>query len=547
MDNKIQLLIGKSDEKDVFLDAQELVTGRTCVIGQSGSGKSYLIAVICEQLLQKNIPFCIVDTEGEYFSLKEKFQILWVGGEEADINIEIDFYDLITQSISNNVPLILDVSDSMDQRKVVSDFAGKLYEIENLVKQPYLLIVEEADKFVPQSKDSLKVIEEISKRGRKRGLGLFVTTQRPSLINKNVLSQCANQFIGKVTTENDLKAVDLFFANRKELELLPKLNTGEFFVIGNAIKEKTRMQTVPRITQHKGLTPKLIPRATGKITEIKTSLGFAPRLKEGEKVKVAEETGGIKLRGVCVKILKEQIEAIVESKRKKKHWLFGDKEHVKSIELFYHPLVRVEVNIPEGFIKRRLISHSFIVDSVSGEFVDIKNGLKYSTGISKLIGFNENEIRILLEIFRNKKITIGDLELKTRLSETTIRNIIRHLEDRKMVTFSKEGKLKLYSFLINFELPDIKQSLGSPEIQEISGKAHKQVLTEDALRKTIKGIEEEADITKFEVFYYPIWFVALENRKLRIDGVTGKEIGGYWETFNEVIGINVTTIYHNPY
>jgi len=43
---------------------------------------------------------------------------------------------------------------------------------------------------------------------------------------------------------------------------------------------------------------------------------------------------------------------------------------------------------------KSLTSHSLIVDSVSGEFVDIKNGLKYSTGISKLIGLNENEIKI---------------------------------------------------------------------------------------------------------------------------------------------------------
>jgi len=524
MTGKIQLLTGKMDTKDVFIDAQEFVTGRTCVIGQSGSGKSYLIAVLCEQLLQNNIAFCIVDTEGEYFSLKEKFQLLWVGGEEADVSIDLDFYDLITKSIKDNVSLILDVSDVLDQRKVVSDFAGKLYEIESQVKQPYLLIIEEADRFVPQSKDSLKNIEEISKRGRKRGLGLLVATQRPSLVNKNVLSQCGNQLIGKLTTENDLKAVDLFFVDRKELEQLPKLNTGEFFVMGNVVKEKTRMQTVQRITQHKGLTPKLIPKATGKITELKTSLGFAGIPEEKEKVKEAYESGERKLKGVEAKIPKEQIEVIVDGKRKKKYWLFGEKEHVKSIELIYHPFVLVEITAPEGFITKNLASHSLIVDSASGEFVDIKNGLKYSTGISKLIGLNENEIRILLEIYRNKKITIGDLELKTKLSETTIRNIIHNLQDKKIVTFSKEGNLKLYSFLINFEPPDLKQSLSCPEIRQISGRTNKQALTEDDLQKIIKGLEDDADITKFEVFYYPIWFVNLENRNLKIDGVTGKEI-----------------------
>ena len=159
MDEKIQLPVGRVGDKDVLADAQELVTGRTCVIGQSGSGKSYLIAVLCEKLLQNNIAFCIVDTEGEYFSLKQKFEVLWVGRNQADINIEnVDFGDLAKKSIENNVPLILDVSDCLDQRKVVGEFASKLYEIGSSVRQPYLLIIEEADKFVGQNKDSLKEI-----------------------------------------------------------------------------------------------------------------------------------------------------------------------------------------------------------------------------------------------------------------------------------------------------------------------------------------------------------------------------------------------------
>src|SRR3989338_1996686 len=311
MEEQIEFVIGKADKKDVLIDAQEFVTGRTCVIGQSGSGKSYLIAVLCEKLLENNIAFCIVDTEGEYFSLKEKFEVLWVGGSQADVNIDdVDFSDLIQKSIKNNVPLILDVSDVLEQRKVVADFASKLYEIESDVKEPYLLIVEEADKFVPQSKDSLKEVEEISKRGRKRGLGLLVATQRPSLVNKNVLSQCVNQIIGKLATENDLKAVDLFFANRKELEDLPKLQPGEFFLMGNISKEKIKMKSVQRTTQHKGLTPKLVKKSQLKIEEIKSNIETEKQPKSG-------------CLGSKSKITKEEVEKIAESNRKKKHTLFG--------------------------------------------------------------------------------------------------------------------------------------------------------------------------------------------------------------------------------
>ena len=48
----MELPIGIADGHDIAIDAQELVTGRTCIIAQSGAGKSWGIAVLCEQLLQ---------------------------------------------------------------------------------------------------------------------------------------------------------------------------------------------------------------------------------------------------------------------------------------------------------------------------------------------------------------------------------------------------------------------------------------------------------------------------------------------------------------
>ncbi|HLD56880.1 MAG TPA: hypothetical protein VJA47_01145 [archaeon] len=352
----------------------------------------------------------------------------------------------------------------------------------------------------------------------------MVATQRPSLVNKNVLSQCGNQVIGKLTTENDLKAVDLFFADRKELELLPKLNPGEFFVMGNLSMEKVKVKVGQRVTQHKGLTPKLVQKSTGKITELKTSLGMAERVEEKRDVSEVQEFGKGKIIGIQSTVTKDQMERLVEEKRKKKHGLFGEKEHVKSIDLVYQPLVWVEINVLEGLIKKSYKPYSFIVDDVSGEFANIRGGLDYSIGVSKLVGLSENEVKVLLEISRGRKITIGDLELKTKLSELTVRKIVSGLQDKKTVTFSMDGKSKLYSLLINFKTPDLKQSLSRPITGQVSGKTNKPSLTEDSLRKIVKGLREGADITRFEVFYYPIWFVSLGNRKLRVDGVTGKEI-----------------------
>jgi DNA helicase HerA-like ATPase len=109
----MKLLLGKNGATDVHFDAQDLVTGRACVIAQSGGGKSYLIAVMCEKLLAAGVGFCLVDPEGEYASLKEKFDLLLIGpGSSADENIhEIDFPSLSERLIAGNIPAILDVSE----------------------------------------------------------------------------------------------------------------------------------------------------------------------------------------------------------------------------------------------------------------------------------------------------------------------------------------------------------------------------------------------------------------------------------------------------
>ena len=55
------------------IDPRYLVTERSAVIGQSGSGKSYLVSVICEELAapENDLGFVVIDTEGEYAGLSE--------------------------------------------------------------------------------------------------------------------------------------------------------------------------------------------------------------------------------------------------------------------------------------------------------------------------------------------------------------------------------------------------------------------------------------------------------------------------------------------
>src|ERR1700681_1927131 len=94
------LYLGSDGEKPFEVDANILATGRTCVIGASGSGKSYAVGVICEELCKAKVPFAIVDTEGEHSGLKEKYDVVLIGDDGAcDLQWSaLDLVDLASQS-----------------------------------------------------------------------------------------------------------------------------------------------------------------------------------------------------------------------------------------------------------------------------------------------------------------------------------------------------------------------------------------------------------------------------------------------------------------
>ncbi|MHB2037344.1 MAG: ATP-binding protein, partial [Nitrososphaerales archaeon] len=238
------------------VDANLISTGRTCVIGSSGSGKSYTVGVICEELCKAKVPFAIIDLEGEYSGLKEKYEVIWVGDDEGcDLmwSKKVDLKQLARYA-PDCPPIILDVSEVHRPREKVNEFLIALYSEISKRRTPYLVILEEADRFSPQSGgERLPIIDEIARRGRKRGLGLMICTQRPSLVDKNILSQCSNQLIGKLVIKNDLNSVAQFFSGRDAPNVLTSLKPGEFFALGGLSPEPAKVKMRVRETRHGGM------------------------------------------------------------------------------------------------------------------------------------------------------------------------------------------------------------------------------------------------------------------------------------------------------
>ncbi|MDN7024715.1 DUF87 domain-containing protein [Methanoculleus sp. FWC-SCC1] len=527
----MELAIGKTGDRDLVVDAQELVTGRTCIIAQSGAGKSWSIAVLCEQLCKARIGFCLIDTEGEYFSLKDRFELCWVGsGDDCDVDIErVDLAELMRNAIKSGTPVIYDVSETQMQEKV-TELTTVLYDLESELRKPYLLIVEEADKFIPQSGESIKKIEEISRRGRKRGLGILVATQRPSLVVKNVLSQCNSQIIGKLSIENDLKAVGVFFGSRKEVEELSALEPGEFFVMGSLAREKVKMRFGRRETEHRGLTPKLAPGKPARQSTPRTPRAHPPpQPPQPPAPRPTPADEGVDEAIVPVLIREEAID-IAKSRRRRKFPFLDPEERIVAADAVYWPLAQVEVKYIGGLLRKTTKTASFVLDLVAGRLVDVNRGMKMKPGFSELFGLDETAVKIIARLPPGGS-TLPEIEADTREAPETVKRAVKDLEKRKLVTEVKTaGKATVFMPLLLHEIPrlqSLRQSL-QVKTEPLRGSPRPQKIRESDLRSLLKAIEPTLEIAGWRTVYYPVYEVVLAaedgERRLYLDGISGRDL-----------------------
>jgi hypothetical protein len=529
----VELVIGTAGDRDFAIDAQQLVTGRTCIIAQSGAGKSWAIAVLCERLCAAGIGFVIVDTEGEYFSLKERYPVLWVGSDErCDEDIEkLNLKDFMLRAVVNGTAVVFDVSETMMQERV-EVLAGVLYEIASAHRIPYLLILEEADKFIPQAKESIKKIEEISRRGRKRGLGLLVATQRPSFVTKNVLSQCNNQAIGKLSIENDLRAVDLFFGSRSEVEELAMLQPGEFFVMGGFARRKTRIRFAARETVHRGETPD-IARAQGArlppAGPVPPPAPAAPLHREAGPAPARAAPPKAGLAGPAPAITREQAIAIA-SKRRGRGIFLGGKARLVSAEAVGWPIALVGLKYRGGLLGRSTRSASFLLDAVHGDLAGVHRGLSIRPGFSEVMGLPADAIRVLSRLPLSGA-TPAEVEVLTSLPRDSVDAALKALRERRVVTGAgKVGQAEVLIPLLSKRLPAVSSLKGSWDLAATpgSGRTLEARVTDAQLREVIKGIEPTAELVSFALFSYPLYELIFADgrreRRVYLDAVTGKEV-----------------------
>lgn len=276
-----------------LLKIKDVVASRTYIASETRFGKSHTARKIVEEILENwvgQVAVIIIDPEGEYSSLREKYPILIIG---RDVPIQVETPTLLAstaefmaqQVLETGTSAVIDLSvveDFEDGKEYVDKFLRRFFHLQTTAKKVYLVLMEEAEDFAPESgapgsRTCLEVSIALSRRGGKRGIGVIFVGHRPAWISKGILSQTPNKAVGRIE-QPDMKALEDYARIPHNIveKLVPKTNDqgevvnlgperGVFCFTGDWVQKTAFVKVGSVKTSHLGATPDIIPRPVGNI------------------------------------------------------------------------------------------------------------------------------------------------------------------------------------------------------------------------------------------------------------------------------------------
>jgi hypothetical protein len=511
------------------IDPGYLVTERSAVIGQSGSGKSYLVSVICEELAANDLGFVVIDTEGEYAGLSDLKNITAIDDIE-DISTD---KERVRKIIEESQRIVLDVSET--DLKPIKDFLEIVYQVTTDMfrlgsdrQNPFLVIVEEADIYIPQRGRALEILQTMSRRGRKRGLGILFATQRPALVNKNVLSQCNNVFIGKLTLKNDIDSVRIFFSSMDHARQLTTLDPGQFYVQG-AIADPSFIKVRQRKTRHGGATPTIQRR-----TEYASDLTPHPGVRAEQDLNKAEHmqaqlaldttTGNTKV--YYLPFDETKVLSALNSNKRKHFKFFGRSETVNDPKLLMLPMFSVSVReMKKRLLGTRFNDYTVLIDAITGDILSANGVRRRSKNLGLLADLSPTQLKVMDFILDSSGTTYA--QLRESVHDKGVKSSLKKLEEQRVIGI-KDG---LYFSLYDIRHPKSLVSESTKDLKFIEGRAEneniiKPRLSKQKLKGLIRGLYPGCEVTGANIIYSPVLEVLYADesskRRVKIDALTGK-------------------------
>ena len=288
-------------------DLDLLLSSNLLVQANSGGGKSWLLRRAIEQVFGR-VPQLIIDPEGEFSTLRGKFDVVLVG-REGDTPADVRSAQLLAHKL-----LELGVSAVVDLFEVsplvrplwVSTFLQALVDAPKRLWRELLVYVDEAHVLAPEPGHGALDSEahrrcrgsliELASRGRKRGYGLVAATQRLGKLSKDFAAELKNVMVGQTFIDIDREraagSLGVAKVDRRDFDRRVKnLSPGQFFAMGRAlVLEPTLVQVGNVQTEHPeaGRRQSAPPPPTDKIRHLLPQLADLPREAEQEVVTAKE-------------------------------------------------------------------------------------------------------------------------------------------------------------------------------------------------------------------------------------------------------------------
>jgi hypothetical protein len=274
----------------VGIDLPKLVATRLLIQANSGGGKSWAIRRLLEQT-HGQVQHIVIDPEGEFASLREKFDYVLASPKDGDTTAEPRYAKLLAHRLLElNASAIIDIYElpPHDRVRFAKLFLDAMINAPKSLWHPVLVVLDEAHNYCPQNgqAESADAVKAMSTRGRKRGFCLIPATQRLAKLHKDVAAECNNKLIGRCTLDVDMKraAEELGFTTRDEIQQLRKLSPGDFFAFGPALSDDVKRVHVGAVrTSHPEIGHAFVaPAPTAKIKALLPKLADLPAEAEQE-------------------------------------------------------------------------------------------------------------------------------------------------------------------------------------------------------------------------------------------------------------------------
>lgn len=261
-----------SDQLNIPLE--KAIGRRFAVIGQSGSGKSTTLYTFLSEWAAAGLPFTVNDPWTDFVTLPNALVV----GMSDGVHLRLSMANaaaLAEMSVRERFSVVIDTR-FYDDAEMLDIYQAYLTALWNALRaqqpyQPYALVMDEAQDFIPQNGDTpVKALAiKLAKQGRHVRLTSVMASQRPASVTKDVLTQ-AEVLIGhslKYPVETSIVREQLPLPAKDVNAMFRRLHPGEAIVVGarDVVGDGDYLQT--QIERHVSMPDKssgavIIPAST---------------------------------------------------------------------------------------------------------------------------------------------------------------------------------------------------------------------------------------------------------------------------------------------